>query len=178
MKKALLLLLSCCVIAIAVGGFLVVRALLPNGKLKNAVESIAPERHNTLECSWGSSTFEGESDSYYGCTYFAPGKLRQVAHTLAVRAARDGFEVTCETGRRLIALMATRGATTVYADVRRRGFADFRLHHLTAPADAMDSSADVMASSDVDIPAGSVLVDVSAHEDAPWSHRGDACATI
>jgi hypothetical protein len=173
-KKVLLLLL----VAVALGGFLLVRAMWPNGELKAAVESVAPERHDTLECSWGSSSFEDEADSYYGCTYFAPGKLRQVARILAARAARNGFAVTCHTGRRLVAVTATRGATTVYADVRTPGFARFRSHHLAVPADPTDPTADVVASSDVEIPPRSVLVDVSAHENAPWARPDDTCATI
>jgi hypothetical protein len=173
-KKVLLLLL----VAVAVGGFFVVRASLPPGELKDAVESVAPARHDTLGCSWGSSSFEGESNSYYGCTYFARGKLRRVARTLAARAVRAGFAVSCQTGRRLIAVTATRGATTVYADVRTPGFAVFRTHHLTAPADPTDPTADVIASSDVDIPPRSVLIDVSAHDDAPGARMGGVCAKI
>jgi len=58
--------------------------------------------------------------------YFARGDLDHVSRILATRAARRGFVVSCRNRGHLVAVTGTRGATTVYADVRESGFAAFR----------------------------------------------------
>ena len=168
--KVLGLLLAVAVVVVAglsVAGFFIVRALRPNAELRALVTNIAPARHEKLECSWGSSSFPGESKSYYGCLYFAPGDLTYVGRRLAARATRRGFAVSCRTDWHLLAVTARRGATIVYADIRESGFRVFRLHHLIAPADLTDPEADLVASKDVEIPPRSVFLDVTAQKRRP-----------
>jgi len=163
---------------LSVAGFFIVRALRPNGELRALVMNMAPARHEKLECSLGSSSFPGESKSYYGCLYLARGDLHYIGRAMAARAARRGFAVSCRREWHLVAVTARRGATILYADVRESGFRAFRLHHLSAPADPTDPAADMVASEDVEIPARSVLLDVSAHEGAPYGPVAGACKSV
>ncbi len=130
-----------------------------NSELRGLVDEVTPAQRSMLECNWGKN-WGGESGSYYGCYYFVPGKLTSVSQAVLDGLAARGFTVTCRTDRHAIELIGARRGTMFYADILAQGF----VHGRNVEA------------SDVDLPPGHVLLDVSAVESNAGIQPGRLCS--
>lgn len=94
----------------------------PYGELRDTVETLTPEGADTIgECQdFGAYVIDTPG---YGCAYFVPGDRRAVSRSFAERLASEGFRAVCEEDflSGTIDFRATRGNTSVYAHVSRRG---------------------------------------------------------
>jgi hypothetical protein len=124
-----------------------------NGELRAVVDDVAPAERDTLGCewesNWGSGSVTGTgAKAYYRCSWFVPGKLPRVTRGILTRLNAHGFKVACRSDSRTVEFMANRGTTTIDIDVLAKGFVNAR----------------AVAPSDVDIPAGSLYVDILAQK--------------
>jgi hypothetical protein len=130
-----------------------------NEELRGLVDEVAPAERSMLECNWGTN-WGSESGSYYGCSYFVPGRLKRVGQAVLNRMAARGFTVTCRVDAHAIELTGARDGTMFYADILANGF----IHGRNVEA------------ADVDIPRGHVLVEIAAIEDDAGVQPGRLCA--
>jgi hypothetical protein len=130
-----------------------------NDELRGLVDDVRPANGEMLECNWGTN-WGAESGSYYNCFYIVPGKVDKVGRDVLDRIAALGFTVTCRTDAHTVELIGARGGTMFYADVLGNGFVHGR---------NVDES-------DVDLPPGSVLVELAAFEDDAGIQPGRLCA--
>ena len=151
MRKALLLVTTTALLASCAPG--------ANEELKGLVDGVAPAKNDILECNWGTS-WGSDSGSYYGCFYFAPGRLKSVGQAVLAQMAAQGFTVTCRVDAHAIELTGSRDGTMFYADILANGF----IHGRNIEA------------ADVDIPRGHVFVDIAAIEDDAGVQPGRLCA--
>jgi hypothetical protein len=97
-----------------------------NEELKRVVEqSLIPGMY-LADCEWGSSSYELEPKSWYGCRGYLTGDLAGAESTLQTRLAARGFDVTTRRHGSSVELTALRQAATVCVDVLAPGFADGR----------------------------------------------------
>ena len=114
-------------------------------------------------CEWGSSSFDSEPKSCYGCWDYVPGSLESVALEIYYGLDKRGFAVKAGRDARSVRLTAARRAQTLCVDVLAPGFARGRN---TAP-------------SEVHIPPTEVFVDVWAAEPrAAGTATARACAEL
>jgi hypothetical protein len=134
-----------------------------NGELRTLVEAAAPPQ-SSVECEWGSSSFEQEPKSWYGCLAHESGQLQRVARTVESRLAGQGFVVSSRTEGLTVQMTGVREARIVCVDVLAPGFTDGR-----------NTSA-----SEVDLSHGDILVDIWATEprEAPVGAAAPACAPL
>lgn len=118
-------------------------ALGPNGELRTLVDAVAPP-DSSLNCEWGSSNFENEPKSWYGCWNYVAGELQPVARAFKSRLAKQGFVVSSRRYARSVQLTGVRGVRTLCIDVLGPGFVSGRN---TSP-------------SEVNPPRGQVFVDI------------------
>lgn len=119
-----------------------------NEELRALVEEAELGDDSSVGCEWGSSSYESEPESWYGCWNYVPGTLDDVAETFRARLAAKGFDVRSRDGVLSVQMTAVRGGETLCVDVLDRGFEAGRN---TYPAE-------------VDISPGEVFVDVWAAE--------------
>lgn len=131
-----------------------------NRDLRALVEEAGLRPTDTLGCEWGSSDYEGEPDSWYGCWDYVRGDVRHVSRALRAHLTEGGFAVSSRQGPDARYLTATRGSATLCVDVLARNFVSARN---TAPAE-------------VNISRGEVFVDAWAYEGA--QSAGGACAAL
>jgi hypothetical protein len=138
-------------------------SLGPNGELRKIVDGVAPP-DSSLNCEWGSSSFENEPKSWYGCWNYVPGKLKPVARTFKSRLAKQGFVVSSHRYARSVQLTGVRGARTLCVDILGPGFVSGRN---TSPAE-------------VNPPRGQVFVDIWTVElpEAPAGAGIPPCAAL
>ena len=115
-----------------------------NDQLRTLVEAAAAPPDSPLGCEWGSSTYENEPKSWYGCLNYESGELQKVARRFKSRLVKQGFVVSSRTDGRSVQLTAVRGGRTLCIDVLGPGFVRSRN---TSP-------------SDVDPARGEVFVDI------------------
>lgn len=108
----------------------------------------AVDESSATGCEWGSSDYDNEPKSWYGCWDYYPGDLGAVGRLLEERLVRSGFKVSSRRGPATIHLTGVRGAETLCVDVLGQGFVRGRN---TAPIE-------------VEISPGEVFVDVWAIE--------------
>ena len=149
---------------VALGGLLTGCSLAPNAKLRVLVREAAFANSSSLDCEWGSSNFENEPKSWYGCWDYVPGRLETVSRALRSRLAAQRFELSSQKDVRSIQLTAVRGADIVCVDVLAQGFVRGRN---TAP-------------SEVDIPVGEIFVDIWTTEprESARAPASPACAAL
>jgi hypothetical protein len=117
-----------------------------NGELRTLVEEATLS--GSSGCEWGSSSFEAEPKSWYGCWDFASGELQRVARAYKSRLAAQGFAVSSDADALGVALTGVRGENTLCIDVLTPAFVAGRN---TSP-------------SEVDVPPGELFVDIWAVE--------------
>jgi hypothetical protein len=115
-----------------------------NSELRALVEEASLPASSSYDCEWGSSSFDHEPKSWYGCWAYVPGTLESVSRTVRKRLIARRFGVSSENAEMTVELIATRGGRTICVDVLARGFVRGRN---TFP-------------SEVDIDAGEVFVDI------------------
>lgn len=145
-------------------GFLAGCAPGSNGELRALIEEASFPESSSLDCEWGSSDFDHEPRSWYGCWDYVPGNLQRVSRTLRSRLAAQGFTVSSRAAVRSVQLTGVRGADTLCVDVLARGFARGRN---TSP-------------SEVDISPGEIFVDIWTTEprESPGAAAGPACSGL
>lgn len=151
MRKQLVLIATVALVAACAPG--------ANEELRGLVDGVAPAERDMLECTWGTN-WGTDSGSYYGCSYFVQGRLKNVGQAVLDRMAKRGFTVTCRVESRNIELTGSRDGTMFYADILAKGFTHGR---------NIDAA-------DVDIPRGHVLVEIAAIEDDAGIQPGRLCA--
>ena len=130
-----------------------------DGELRSLVEEVAPAEGELVECNWGTN-WGADSGSYYDCFYIVPGKVRPVGRDVLDRVAALGFTVTCRTDAHTVELIGARGGTMFYADILGKWFVHGRN----------------VEEADVELPPGSVLVELAAFEDDAGIQPGRLCA--
>ncbi len=130
-----------------------------NGELRALVDDVAPAERDTLACEWESNWGSGnDTKAYYRCSWFVPGKLPRVSRGILARLTAHGFKVACRSDAHTVEFIANRGTTTIDIDVLADGFVNAR----------------AVAPSDVDIPAGSLYVDILARKHVGAHMSADA----
>ena len=114
-------------------------------ELRVLVDEAAPVG-SSLDCEWGSSTYEGEPDAWVGCWDYMPGTSKQLAAAVESRLSSRGFAVSRRRVAHMVQITASRGSETVCIDVLEPGFLDGRNTH----------------ESEVDPAAGEVFLDIWA----------------
>jgi hypothetical protein len=148
-------------------GLLLAVALLtagcgPYGQLKDTVEGLEPEGAETVgKCQeYGAYVIDTPG---YGCAYFVPGDRRAVSRSFAERLDNEGFRAVCQEDSLsgTIDFRATRGKTSVYANVSRLGSV------ITMSGDqALNIRKDVRYVTDYRAaPPGHVIVKLSAYDE-------------
>jgi hypothetical protein len=133
-----------------------------NDDLKAIVEEVWLPGATSDDCEWGSSSFESEPKSWYGCWQYVSDSLAQTSRVVKQRLASRGFRIRIENppDNRVVALVGTRGADVVCIDVLAPGF---RAGRNTAPQEINPSP-------------GQVFVDIWIVE--PSATSGPRCAAL
>jgi hypothetical protein len=99
-----------------------------NEELKRVVEgAFPPGMESSMDsCEWGSSTYEHQPKSWYGCWGYSSGDFVRVAATIAAQLSRRDFAVTASRKGRRVELTGVLGAETVCVDVLGPGSTDGR----------------------------------------------------
>ncbi len=151
----------CCLVAV---GVLAGCSLGPDDELRTLVKGAALPASSSFDCEWGSSSFESEPKSWYGCWDYVPGDLRRVSRRLQLRIIAQGFAVWRRTNALSVQFSAIRGADVLCVDILARGFAHARN---TSP-------------SEVDISPGQVFVDMwtTKPRESPIAAARPPCAGL
>ena len=122
------LVLVLCLVAGAVifGAIRCSAALAPNEALKAVVEASLLPGMARDSCEWGSSTYENEPKSWYGCWGYVSGDLSRVGRAVESGLRSQGFDVSTNRTDFTFELTAVRAAETVCVDVLAPGFSDGR----------------------------------------------------
>jgi hypothetical protein len=138
-------------------------AIVPNGDLRKLVKAAAPAG-SSLECEWGSSGFEQEPKSWYGCWVHDSGGLQRVSRAVKSRLAEQGFVVSSRGDALTVQLTGLRGGRVVCVDVLAPGF----------------SSGRNTSASEIRLSPGEILVDVWATEprEAPVGAADPPCTAM
>jgi hypothetical protein len=97
-------------------------SLTGNDDLKRLVKEASFAGASPYDCEWGSSNFESDPKSWYGCWDYVRGTPRRVSRVVRRRLVAHGFRVTSTRGFRSVYLTAVRGSDTLCVDVLARGF--------------------------------------------------------
>lgn len=95
-----------------------------NDELKAIVEEVWLAGASSNDCEWGSSSFESEPRSWYGCWQYVAGSLGDTGRVVQRRLESSGFRVHREPVRdkRVVSLTGARGTDVVCVDVLAPGF--------------------------------------------------------
>jgi hypothetical protein len=132
-----------------------------NDELRALIEEVELETASSSDCEWGSSSYENDPESWYGCWDYAPGSLSSVSESLRKRLTARGFRVSGRVRQARIELTGVRGTHAVCVDVLARGFVRGR-----------NTRAE-----EVEISPGEVFVDIWTTEPRPSSAR-PRCAEL
>lgn len=151
-------------VLVAVLGLLTGCSLEPDGRLRALVKEAGFVHSGSLDCEWGSSSFENEPKAWYGCWDYVPGTVQGVGRAVRSRLDAHGFEVSSQRDVGSVQLTAVRGADTVCVDVLARGFARGRN----------------TVAWEIDIAAGEVFVDIWTTEprESVGLPAGSRCAAL
>jgi len=147
---------------IAVGLFIGVSGCTPfaNDDLKRLVETALLPGMDKRSCEWGSSSYENDPKSWYGCWDYVSGDPGLIGGAIQGQLGSAGFAVASVLYGPNVELTATRTSERVCIDVLPYGFGHGRN---TSPAE-------------VELSPGQVFVDVWAVEPR---HTNDApCAEL
>jgi len=92
-----------------------------NDELKGAVEEALLPGMDPGSCEWGSSTYENEPKSWYGCWDYVSGDPAGVGDTVQSRLSSLGFEVSRDDADLTVELTGVRHSGTVCVDVLAPG---------------------------------------------------------
>ena len=103
-------------------GLVVITALLSgcapfqDEELRALVGEAAPAG-SSLDCEWGSSSFEGEPDAWVGCWDYVPGSLRRAAQAVESRLSSRGFTISRQDAPNMVQLTAVRASDALCVDL-------------------------------------------------------------
>ena len=103
-------------------------ALGPNKELKRVVDAVLLPGMDKgpSQCEWGSSNYENEPKSWFGCWDYVSGDPVRITKAVQSRLRSRGFDVSGVPGRLAVYLTAVRDGKTVCADVLAPGFTEGR----------------------------------------------------
>ena len=93
-----------------------------NDDLKAVVENTFLPGMDSTSCEWGSSSYENEPKSWYGCWAYVSGDVERVGDAMHSRLNSHGFDVSRNRTDFTVELTAVRNSETVCVDVLAPGF--------------------------------------------------------
>lgn len=148
--------------AVALAAVVVFAGCAPgaNDELRALVDEVSLPGASDADCEWGSSGFENDPKSWYGCWKYHAGTLQSTAREVESRLAAHDFVFAVQRKPFAVEITARRGPVTVCVDVLARGFTRGR-----------NTYAD-----EVNMDRGEVFVDVWTTE--PRGSAPMACAEL
>jgi hypothetical protein len=88
-----------------------------NGDLRSVVEEASLPGISESACEWGSSSFDADPKSWYGCWADVPWTVKRTTRTVRARLVARGYRVESARGPGATYFTAVRGAHTLCVDV-------------------------------------------------------------